>query len=220
MAFAVVVQEGGDRRGIDGEQRRALGVMIIVGRGVARLRPDRIDRPPAESRACSGILRHRQDGQRAAQRLAIRGGGVQPGLDQRGDALADLQRGGLFDRHRRDHRPVDMREPGVDHRDRPVLEGEAGDVAVDAGRIRRHVARIVAPAIEGGVGRDPVRQQRAHLVESQVLNIGHGSLGHMRLSSSMSAGLATVLPDPRRTSTSATATIATPIRSGRASVSP
>src|SRR3546814_9285830 len=70
-ALAIVVEEHGDRRGIDAAQHRALGVMIVIGRLVARGAPHDIGRAPAELSGADDVPRQREDRARAAQRFAI-----------------------------------------------------------------------------------------------------------------------------------------------------
>ena len=146
-------------------------VHALYARDIARRAPDGIDRPPPQARRPREILRQCEDRHRPPQRFAIGGGRLQPRLDQRGDPFADLHRRDPFRRNRGEHRAIDLGKPSVDHVERTVFERERGDVGVDPRRIRRHVARGVAPAIERGVGGDPGAELNADFVEREVL--GH-----------------------------------------------
>src|SRR3546814_3369327 len=66
-ALAIVVEEHGDRRGIDAAQHRALGVMIVIGRLVARGAPHDIGRAPAELAGADDVPRQREDRDRRSE---------------------------------------------------------------------------------------------------------------------------------------------------------
>ena len=119
---------------------------------------------PAEPGRANRVLWHRQQRQRAAQRLPIGSERVEPGLDLRGDPLTDLHAGQRFVGDAGFHLGIDMREPGRDHVDCPARKSEGGDVWIDALGFRRRQDSGLIPAIERSIFCKPRREAAANFV--------------------------------------------------------
>ena len=63
---ALVLREHCQGRRIKRAQRHPLGVVVVIGRGIARLAPHDIGARPAQAQCLHGVLRHGHDRQRAA----------------------------------------------------------------------------------------------------------------------------------------------------------
>ena len=152
--------------------------MVEIGRGIARRAPHRVCGPPVEFRRARQILRQCQHGKRPAKGLDIHADKVQPRLDQRRNAVADLHRRQLFGRQIRKHRGIDMREPGVDHVDRAARKGEARDRQIDARSGSCQFERGRRPAVEPGMMRKFGGEQRTHFIKGRI---GRNWIGHVTL---------------------------------------
>ena len=180
LALALVVDEHRQRRAVDAREDRALGVVVVIGRGIAREPPHDIGRAPAELERSAGILRLGHHRQCAAHRLVDIGHRIEPEGDQRADALADFQGGEAFGRPFCLHRLIHRGDPRLDHRHRQstlalALEGEPRDIWIAAGHLGSGVERGFVPAVEDGGGGDIRRERDAQLVQRHVGEIGgHG----------------------------------------------
>ena len=136
LALALVVDEHRQRRGVDaaaGSRAWCSGCSRSRCRRRARHIRSAL-RQPSFARARRGSAASPGSPARGA---APRGCGamrVEPRLDQRADALADLHRRERSGGRRAAIARVDAGDPGVDHVHRPAGKGEPRDVAIDAER--------------------------------------------------------------------------------------
>ena len=107
--------EGGDQ---DFRQQDALGIVVLVRRGVARPAPKDIGALPGKAQAKRDVRRQGEEARPASRGGAVGHGGVDPGEDGGADALADLEGEGIDLRQRVQRRPVVLarraapRDPG------------------------------------------------------------------------------------------------------------
>ena len=125
-----------------------LGVVVVIGRDIARQAPHRIGAVPAQLQRTGHILRHRHDRQRAAQRFFLVDNRIQPELDQRADPFTNFQGREVFRRQGLRHRRIDAVHPGLDHRHCAAAKGIFSGVGVYPRSLGGIAHRRHAPAIE------------------------------------------------------------------------
>ena len=185
LALALVIDEDRECSRVDPRKDRALGVVIVIGRGIACEPPHDIGRAPSQLQSAGCVLRLRHHGERAAHRLVDIGHRIQTERDQRADALADLQGGEAFGRPFGLHRLIDACDPSLDHRHRQtasagISKGQPRHISIAAGHLGRGDKRGLVPAIEDRGSRNVGRERDAQLVERQVGKIGGRNGFHIR----------------------------------------
>ena len=156
MIFRRIVQPEQNGRAIDRREQPALGVEIIVGRGIARRFPDGIHRLVEAACADPAMPRNRQIGERPAHRLFMWHRLLKPDTHGCADALADLHSGripALEGLHHVPVGPVEKMADTVRHTsgEQPIKLGNR-----DTGILRAMAQGLAAPAVEHDMRQDAV----------------------------------------------------------------
>ena len=170
LALALVVDEHRQRRGVDRGEDRALGVVVVIGRGVAREAPHRVGAVPAERERAAGVPRHRHDRQRAAQRFFLPATASSRNCTRRGCARGPSSRRAL----RRANAVGHARRRSC--RSRPQIisiappgKASRATVGIDPAAPLPRLDRGLAPAVEHRrVGNRAAPARSAQFVERQV----------------------------------------------------
>jgi hypothetical protein len=171
--FALVVEPDQQRGAVDAAEQQPLGVVIVIGAGVAGDAPHDVGGAPSGTHRERQVLRHGEDGETAAHRFAGRLHDLEALPDERADHLADLHAGEAFGREMLLERAVDALDVGVDHARLRLGHGEPGLRAVDAETVGGGIHRGARPAVEHRILADRERQAAAeHFERSRIVHGG------------------------------------------------